>query len=458
MQVAHRLQSAAPADQLIFIINHAEDKVIFVDDTLIKLLEPLAPQLKTVKHYIVMTHGELPETSLPNVHSYEELLAAESGDYGWPEIDENAAAAMCYTSGTTGHPKGVLYSHRAIYLHTMMVSLTDAMGLAEPDILMPVVPMFHAMAWGLVYAGTMVGCTLIYPGPHMQGADLAGLIQDEKITVTAGVPTLWLGLLQVLEAGDYNISSLQRMPVGGSAAPRSMIKAYKEKFGVDILHAWGMTEMTPVGTLSAIKSHMADWSDEAKLDLRAKQGITPPGVEMRIMDVNGEELPWDGEAMGELQVRGPAVTADYYKDERSADSFTEDGWFRTGDVSSIDSEGYMQIVDRTKDLVKSGGEWISTVELENAIMGHEDVMEAAVIAIPHPKWQERPLACVVVSDGADKAQVKAGIYDLLSKEFAKWQLPDDIEFIAEVPKTSVGKFDKKVLRKQYEGYQIAETE
>jgi fatty-acyl-CoA synthase len=300
----------------------------------------------------------------------------------------------------------------------------------------------------------MLGCTIVYPGPHMQGADLAGLIQDEKITITAGVPTLWLGLLQVLEKGEHDISSLKRMPVGGSAVPRSMIKAYKEKFDVDILHAWGMTEMTPIGTLSTIKSHMRGWDAEARYDIRAKQGVPPPNVEMRIMDVNGEELPWDGESIGELQVRGPSVVRTYFKDERSADSFTKDGWFRTGDVATIDEEGFMNIVDRTKDLVKSGGEWISTVELENAIMGHDDVMEAAVIAIPHPKWQERPLACVVVREGANKAKVKDEIYALLAQEFAKWQLPDEIEFISEVPKTSVGKFDKKVLRRQYAEYQL----
>jgi fatty-acyl-CoA synthase len=456
--VVHTLNLRLPADQLIYIVNHAEDKVIFVDDSLLKLAEGIAPHLKTVQHFVVMTNGELPETSLPNAVSYEALIANESSDYDWPQLDENAAAAMAYTSGTTGNPKGVLYSHRAIYLHTFGASLPDTLNVSERDIMMPVVPMFHAMAWGLVYAATMCGTTMIFPGAHLKPEDLAQLIQDEKVTMSAGVPTLWMGLLQVLESGNYDISTLKRMPVGGSAAPRSMIRAYQEKFGIQILHAWGMTEMTPLGTVSVLKGYMEEWDAETRYDYRAKQGLKSPGVEMRIMDVNGKELAWDGTSMGELQVRGAWITADYYKDERSSGSFTEDGWFRTGDVATIDEEGFMNIVDRTKDLVKSGGEWISTVEMENAIMGHADVKEAAVIAVPHPKWVERPLACVVVREGVSKEQVKAELYDLLKQTFAKWQLPDEIEFIAEVPKTSVGKFDKKVLRKQYENYQLVGTE
>ena len=452
--MVHTLNLRLPPEQLLYIINHAADKVIIVDDSLLKLLEALAPHLHTVEHVVVMSSGAVPETSLPHVLSYEDLLAAESPAYDWPDLDENTAAAMCYTSGTTGNPKGVLYSHRAIYLHTFMACLPDVLQLSEGDVVMPVVPMFHAMAWGLVYAGTMLGCTLIFPGPHMQPTDLAGLIQDEKITITAGVPTLWLGLLQVLEKGQYDISSLKRMPVGGSAAPLAMIKAYQEKFGVEIMHAWGMTEMTPIGSVSVLKSHMHEWPQEAQYAVRAKQGITPPGVDMRLVDVNGNVLPWDGTSMGALQVRGPAVVRDYYQDERSSEAFTEDGWFRTGDVATIDPEGYLSIVDRTKDLVKSGGEWISTVELENAIMAHPEVLEAAVIAVPHPKWQERPLACVVARAGADQGKIKAEIYDILGKEFARWQLPDAIEFIAAVPKTSVGKFDKKTLRAQYQDYQL----
>ena len=453
--VVHTLNLRLPADQLIYIINHAEDKVIFVDDTLLPLIEGLAPHLTTVEHVVIMTAGDLPETKLENINvlSYEALLAVESTDYDWPELDENAAAAMCYTSGTTGNPKGVLYSHRSIYLHTLAASLTDAMQLSERDVLMPVVPMFHAMAWGLVYAGTMLGSTMIYCGRHMTGPDLAGLIQDNGVTLTAGVPTLWLGLLQTLETGEYDVSTLRAMPVGGSAAPRGMIKAYQEKFNVQIIHAWGMTEMNPIGTVSQLKTNMLEWDEDAQYDARATQGWAVPTVEMRIVGPTGEELPWDGKTFGELQVRGPHVASEYYKDERSADSFA-DGWFRTGDISAISPEGFMIIVDRTKDVVKSGGEWISTVDLENAIMAHDDVLEAAVIAIPHPKWQERPLACVVKRDGADKDKLAEDLYEILGKDFAKWQLPDKIEFIDEIPKTSVGKFDKKVLRKEFADYQI----
>ncbi|MGB7337986.1 MAG: long-chain fatty acid--CoA ligase [Phototrophicaceae bacterium] len=454
--VVHTLNLRLPADQLTYIVNHAEDKLIFVDHTLIKLLEPIADQLTTVEHFVVM--GDMPETTLPNVISYDELTADVADSYEWAEIDENSAAAMCYTSGTTGNPKGALYSHRALYLHTMACCLTDTMRLSERDRVMPVVPMFHAMAWGLVYAATMIGADVVYPGAYMTPVDLAKTISDNAVTFPAGVPTLWLGLLQELEKNpELDVSSVRAMPVGGSAAPRSMIEAYQRKYDIEIIHAWGMTELAPIGTVSVLKSHMDDWDDSKQMDYRQKQGWTVPTVEMRIVGPVGEELPWDGETIGELQVRGPHVVSEYYKDERSADSFM-DGWFRTGDVCTIDSEGFMQIVDRTKDLVKSGGEWISTVDLENTIMAHHDVLEAAVIAIPHPRWQERPLACVVKRAGIDSATLEREIIDLLSQHFAKWQLPNSIEFIDEVPKTSVGKFDKKVLRKDFADYQFADVE
>ncbi len=455
--VCHTLNLRLPADQLTYIINHAEDKVIFVDDSLLPLLHAIADQLTTVKHFVIMTERDsLPETTLPNARHYEHLLAEASPDYVWQMFDENTAAAMCYTSGTTGNPKGVLYSHRALYLHTLAECMTDLFQLSERDAIMPVVPMFHAMAWGLVFAATLAGAKQVFPGRFMQPVNLAQIIEREKITLTAGVPTLWLGLQQVLEKEDYDISCLRAMPVGGSAAPRAMIEAYDKKFGVRIIHAWGMTEMSPIGSISNIKSHMEAWPEDQQYAVRSKQGFTPPLVEMRGIDEHGNEIPWDGKTMGELQVRGPWVIRGYYKDERGKDAFM-DGWFRTGDVVSIDSEGYMNIVDRTKDLVKSGGEWISTVELENAIMSHPDVKEAAVIALPHPKWQERPLATVVKREEADEDKVKAEIYALLEKHFAKWQWPDDIVFITEVPKTSVGKFDKKVLRVQFEDYKLPTT-
>jgi fatty-acyl-CoA synthase len=454
--VVHTLNLRLPPNQLAYIINHAEDQVICVDQSLLPILEKVADELKTVRHTVVMGERPLPETSLPNVLSYEELLAAEPPDHSWPQLGEDDAAAMCYTSGTTGNPKGVLYSHRAIYLHTMSECMTDSFGLSENDVVMPVVPMFHAMAWGLPFAATFLGCRQVFPGAHLQPRDLAELIQDERITLTAGVPTLWLGLLGLLEKERYDLSSLRTMPVGGAAAPRAMIESYQKNFGVPITHAWGMTEMTPLGTVSRLKSHMHAWPEDRQFEVRAKQGMPVPGVEIRIVDEDGNEVPWDGKTMGELQVRGPWVISAYYDDPRSADSFV-DGWFRTGDVVTMDSEGYIQIVDRTKDLVKSGGEWISTVELENAIMAHAGILEATVIAVPHPKWQERPLAIVVPKPDLDEPPGKDEIYDLLRENIAKWRLPDDIVFVEAIPKTSVGKFDKKVLRVEYANYRLPET-
>jgi fatty-acyl-CoA synthase len=451
--VIHTLNLRLPPEQLIYIINHAEDQVICVDQSLLPLLERIAGSLTTVHHYVIMGQGPLPETTLPNAVSYEEILAAEAPDHPWPLLDENDASAMCYTSGTTGNPKGVLYSHRAIYLHTMAECMVDNLGLKEQDVVMPVVPMFHAMAWGVPFAATMLGCRQVFPGAHLQPRDLAELIQNERITHTAGVPTLWLGLLNLLENERYDISSLRAMPVGGSAAPRSMIEAYQKKFNVQIIHAWGMTEMTPLGTVCLLKSHMLDWPEDKQFEVRAKQGLPSPGVELRAIDESGKEVPWDGQTMGELQVRGPWVIRAYYNDPRNADAFM-DGWFRTGDVVVIDPEGYMQIVDRTKDVVKSGGEWISTVDLENTIMAHPKVLEATVIAVPHPKWQERPLAIVVPKGGLADPPVKQEIYNLLGQHFAKWQLPDDIVFVEAIPKTSVGKFDKKVIREQFKEFQF----
>lgn len=451
--VCHTLNLRLPPDQLIYIINHAADKVICVDQSLLPLLEKIAEHLKTVEHIIVMADAPL-QTSLKNTLSYEALLAAESADYAWPDLDEKSAAAMCYTSGTTGHPKGVVYSHRSAYLHTMSVCLTDGIALSERDIMMPVVPMFHVMAWGLPYAATMLGAEQVFPGPHMTPRDLVELFQSERVTLTGGVPTLWLGILGLLENERYDLSSLRAMVVGGSAAPRSLIENYQKKLGIRIVHAWGMTETSPLGTVANLKREMLDLPEDEQYAIRAKQGIPSPGVEVRAVDEQGEEVPWDGKTFGELQVRGPWVIGSYYNDPRSADSFVG-GWFRTGDVVSIDSEGYIQIVDRTKDLVKSGGEWISTVELESAIMGHPSVLEATVIAVPHPKWQERPLALVVLRPNRD-APTKDSIYEMLGKHFSKWQLPDDIVFVESIPKTSVGKFDKKVIREQYKEHALPE--
>ncbi|MBK9710419.1 MAG: long-chain fatty acid--CoA ligase [Kouleothrix sp.] len=455
-RVLHTLNIRLFPDQVVFIANHAEDEVVIVDASLLPAIERLAPQFETVRHYVVMCDGPLPATTLPNAISYEDLLAGESPDYAWPQLPENSAAAMCYTSGTTGNPKGAVYSHRGLFLHSMMVCVADAVGLSERDIVLPVVPMFHANSWGLPHAATLAGAKQVFPGPFLDGKSLADLIQGERVTIAAGVPTIWMGLLQVLEKEHYDLSSIRAMPVGGSAAPQSMIERYQTQFGASILHAWGMTEMAPIGTVSNLKSHMLDWPADQQFAIRAKQGTTVPLVEARIVDPEGLELPWDGQSFGELQVRGPWIISSYYRDERSGDSF-QDGWFRTGDVATIDAEGYIQIVDRTKDLVKSGGEWISTVDLENVIMAHPKVLEAAVIAVQHPRWQERPMACVVPKPDFADSITSEEILEFLGTRVAKWQLPDEVMFIEGVPKTSVGKFDKKVLRERFKDHQLPDA-
>jgi fatty-acyl-CoA synthase len=458
--VLHTLNLRLPADQLTYIINHAEDRFIVVDQTLLPIVEKIAPQLPKVECFIIMGNPGPDDsrilTSLPCYASYEELLGAESPDFAWPRLAEDDAAGMCYTSGTTDKPKGVLYSHRAIFLHSLSECMVDTLGLSERDIYMPVVPMFHVMAWGLPFTAALVGAKHIYPGPHLQPRDLAELIQHERVTVTAGVPTLWLGLLNLLDKERYDLSSLRAMVVGGSAAPRNMIERYQKQHGLKVLHAWGMTETTPLGTASVLKRSMDNWPEDRQIDQRATQGMPVPGVEIRGVDEQGNEIPWDGKAEGELEIRGPWVIREYYRDD-SGINCCDGGWFRTGDVVTIDPEGYMTIVDRVKDLIKSGGEWISSVALENAIMAHPKVAEAAVIAVPHPKWQERPLACVVPRPNLDDPLRKDEIYAALSGKFAKWELPDDVVFIEAVPKTSVGKFDKKVLRKQYAEYHLPDA-
>jgi fatty-acyl-CoA synthase len=454
--VLHPLNLRLPADQLAYIINHADDQVLFIDPTLFPVVEKLAPQLKNAKHFVVMG-DTIPETTLSPVYAYEDLLRDAATIYPWPHLDEDEAAGMCYTSGTTGHPKGVVYSHRSIFLHSMGLAMTSSFGIAESDTIMPVVPMFHAMAWGLPFASVMVGAKQVFPGPHLQPRDLAELIQAESVTLTAGVPTLWVGLMNLLENERYDLSSLHTMIVGGSAAPQFLIEKMQKQHGLRIVHAWGMTEMSPLGTVSRLKKAQLALPEAEQYALRAKQGLPVPGVEIRAMDEQGNEVPWDGKTFGELEVRGPWIARSYYggphapQDERTADSF-RDGWFRTGDVVTIDAEGFVQIVDRTKDLVKSGGEWISSVDLENAIMAHPSVLEAAVIAVPHPKWQERPLACVVPRPDFKATLTKKEIIEHLRPRFASWELPDDIVFIDAVPKTSVGKFDKKMLRAQYQDY------
>jgi len=444
--VLHPLNLRLGGEEIAWIANHAEDEVLFVDPTLLPAMEKLAPHLKTVRQYVVMGEAVPAGTTLSPVVAYEDLLRGEKDDFAWPLLEENAAAAMCYTSGTTGHPKGVVYSHRSIVLHTLGISLADVFGMREADTVMPVVPMFHAMAWGLPFAAVMLGSKVVMPGPHLQPRDLAELIQDERVTLTAGVPTLWLGILGVLETERYDLTSLRGMIVGGAAMPQAAIEAFQRKHGLEVIHAWGMTEMSPLGSISRLKSYQEALPEAERFRIRARQGLPSVGVGVRAVDESGKEVPWDGVSLGELQVRGPWVAAAYYRDERSSSCF-QDGWFKTGDVVAIDAEGSLQIADRSKDLIKSGGEWISSVDLENRLMGHPSVQEACVVAIPHPKWSERPLACVVKRSGAEVT--KDELLDHLRPHVARWALPDDIVFLEAVPKTSVGKFDKKALRARY---------
>jgi len=451
--VLHTLNIRLIPSQLAYIINHAEDKLIFVDASLLPLLERVKDEIGAVENVVIMNDtGQPVQTALEPTADYEALMADASEQFDFPPLDENDAAMMCYTSGTTGDPKGAVYSHRAIYLHSIAETMADTLALSERDVIMPIVPMFHANAWGIPYTSVLVGAKQVFPGPFLKPPDMAGLIQEEKVTITAGVPTLWFGLYQLLMKERYDTSSLRALVVGGAAMPRSLIEDFEKNLGIHVIHAWGMTETTPLGTVSNLKQHMEDWPEEKRFAVRAKQGLAVPGVEIRAMDEEGNLIPWDGKTMGELQVRGPWVIRGYYNDPRSPQSFTEDGWLRTGDVVTIDPEGYIQITDRTKDLVKSGGEWISSQALENAIMAHPKVLEAAVIAIPNEQWQERPLACVVETPEHKGQVTKEEIYDFLRPKFDKWWLPDDIVFVDELPKTSVGKFDKKVLREQYKDY------
>ncbi len=453
-RVLHTLNIRLFPEQLTYVVNHAEDEVIFVDRSLTKLLWPLLDTFKTVRHIVVMDDGAGDQPADAGagreLHDYEELLAAAS-PVGFQVDDEGRAASMCYTSGTTGNPKGVVYSHRSTWLHTLAVMTSDSLAASERDVILPVVPMFHANAWGLAHAGVAAGASLVMPGPDLSPKAIADLIESEKVTVAAGVPTIWMGVLGELDGRDT--SSLRAIPCGGSAVPKALSEAYRAKIGLPILQAWGMTETSPVASVGHIKSTLADRPDEELADLRAAIGLPLVGVEARVIDPETmERVAADGEASGELQVRGPWIAREYYDDERSPQSFTDDGWLKTGDVASVDAEGYLRIVDRTKDVVKSGGEWISTVELENEIMGHPDVAEAAVIGVPHPKWGERPLACVVAKPGKDVT--KEDLLGFLEGKVAKWWLPDDVVFIEEVPKTSVGKFSKKDLRARFEGYEL----
>ncbi|MFC0186753.1 long-chain fatty acid--CoA ligase [Fictibacillus aquaticus] len=453
--VLHTINIRLSAEHIAYIINHAEDKVLLVDEDLLPLIERVRDQIPTVEAFIVMTdRDELPETTLEPVYSYEKLLAEGEPQFEFvKDLDENEPAGMCYTSATTGNPKGVVYSHRGIVLHSFAFGLADTAALSEYDVCMPVVPMFHANAWGLPFTATWFGSTQVLPGPQFTPKLLAELIETEKVTLTAGVPTIWLAMLNELESGSYDTSSLRAVICGGSAAPRGMIKSFETKFGIPFLHAYGMTETAPLATISRLKSYQRDLDVEDMLDIRSKQGILAPGLEMRVIGANGE-VAWDGVEMGELLLRGPWIADEYYKDERSSEAF-KDGWLYTGDVATVDEEGTIKLVDRTKDLIKSGGEWISSVDLENALMSHESVFEASVIAVPHSEWQERPVACVVLAPAYQDKVSKEDLMEFLKPQFAKWWLPDDIIFMEEIPKTSVGKFLKRALRDQLKDHLVS---
>ena len=443
-RVLHTLNIRLFPEQLQFVADHAGDEVIFADRSLLRLLWPLIDDLPSVKHVVVMDDGDGDVPDDERIRDYEELLAAASPAEFRVE-DENSAAAMCYTSGTTGNPKGVVYSHRSTVLHSMGTLFADTLAVSESDTILPVVPMFHANAWGLAQAGIMAGSSFALPGPDLSPKAIADLMEGERVTLAAGVPTIWMGMLGELEGRDF--SSLRMILCGGSAVPRSLSEAYREKIGIPMLQGWGMTETSPLASVSRIRSTLADRDEDAKADIRATQGVVSPLVEIRIVDPDTDEVqPWDGRSRGELQCAGPWIAAGYFGGE-GASQFTDDGWLRTGDVAVIDPDGYIRLVDRTKDLVKSGGEWISSVELENEIMAHPKVREAAVIGIQDEKWGERPLACVVPEEGEELSA--ADVRDFLDGRVAKWWVPESIGFIDEVPKTSVGKFSKKTLRERF---------
>jgi acyl-CoA synthetase (AMP-forming)/AMP-acid ligase II len=447
--VLHTLNIRLHPDQVAWITNHAEDRIVFVDDVLLPVFAKIAPQLKTVEHVVVMgsAEGERPEGSL----DYEELLARSTPEYEWPAVDENDASAMCYTSGTTGNPKGVVYSHRSMVLHTWMVNLAETVGITARDAVLPVVPMFHANAWGMPYAAAMAGAKQVFAGQYSADpASLCDLVEAERVTVLAGVPTVWIGLLQYLEQNPgRDLSTVRYITAGGSAVPVSLIERFNKQLGVNVVQGWGMTETGPVASLSQLPPEMADLPEAEQFRQRAKQGRVVPGISVRVVAEDGTEAPWDSKSMGEVQVKGNWVAAEYYNDPTGAERFA-DGWLRTGDVAVVDEFGFLQLVDRTKDLVKSGGEWISSVELESTLMGHPSVLEAAVIGIFSERWFERPLACVVLKP--DQETTKEDLLAWLEPKVAKWWIPDDVVFVEEIPKTSVGKFDKKVLRQDFKNY------
>jgi fatty-acyl-CoA synthase len=446
--VYHTINPRLFPEQIAWIANHAEDRVMMTDLTFLPLLEKIAASLPTIERYIIFTDAaHMPATSLRNAVAYEEWLAEADGDFAWKDFDENTAAGMCYTSGTTGNPKGVVYSHRSNVLHTMLSLQPDAIGLSSRDTVMPIVPMFHANSWGLAFSSPMAGAALVMPGAKLDGASVYELLNEYKLTCTGAVPTVWLALLQHLEKTGGTLPYLERVVIGGSACPRAMIKTFEEDYGVQVFHAWGMTEMSPLGTVGSIKPQLAELEGDALLDVKQKQGYTPFGVEMKITDDANKSLAWDGKTFGRIKVRGFAVARAYFKENEVVD---DDGFFDTGDVGTMDRYGYMQITDRSKDVIKSGGEWISSIDLENLAVGHPKVAEAAVIGVHHPKWDERPLLVIVLKEG--ESATRAEILGFLEGKIAKWWMPDDVVFISSIPHTATGKIQKTILRDQFKDH------
>jgi fatty-acyl-CoA synthase len=454
--IYHTINPRLFVEQIVWIVNHAEDRMMILDLTFVPLVEKFADKLPTIERYVVLTDGaHMSQTTLKNAVAYEDWIAEVDGDFAWREFDENTAAGMCYTSGTTGHPKGVLYSHRSNVLHSMMAYAPDCMGVSSRDVILPVVPMFHANCWGLALTSPMVGATMVMPGAKMDGASIYELLNTYKVSFTAAVPTVWLMLLHDLEKTGQKLPYLKRVVIGGSACPRAMTKTFQDVYGVEVIHAWGMTEMSPLGSLCTLKPEYVGLTGEARLDIEMKQGHPPFGVEMKITDDAGKELPWDGKTFGRLKVRGPAVAKAYYKVENDA-AFDKDGWFDTGDVATMDPYGYMQITDRSKDVIKSGGEWISSIDLENLAVGHPKVAEAAVIGVTHPKWDERPLLVIVLKKG--ESATKEELLGFMQGKIANWWMPDDVVFVDEIPHTATGKIQKITLRQQFKDYVLPTAE
>lgn len=448
--VLHTINFRLPEEHLIYIIQHAEDKVLLIDEGFVPLIERIKDNIPSVKAFIILSDNNEVKTTLKPAYFYESFIAEGDENYQYPsDIDENAPAGMCYTSATTGKPKGVLYTHRGIVLHSMNLGLADSFGLSEADVAMPVVPMFHVNAWGIPFASVWFGTTQVLPGPNFTPKILAELIDSMGVTITAGVPTIWHGLAKELETGKYNTSTITRVICGGAALPKSLIQIYEAKYNIPMIHAYGMTETSPLISVARLKSYQQTLSEEKKLEIRSKQGFPVAGVETKIIDESGE-VEHDGKSMGELVLRSPWVADGYYNEFDQTVKTFKDGWLYTGDIATIDQEGAIKIVDRKMDLVKSGGEWISSVELENALMTHDAVSEAAVIAVSHPKWQERPVACVVLKEG--KEVTKGELLDFLRPQFVQWWLPDDVIFMSEIPKSSVGKILKRILRDRVKDY------